>query len=164
MIDAKEAFSDDPHIEVISATPEWTHLHITPAMGLMEKLSAFVRKQLSDLAPQLYEELSLAVDELLSNSMEHGCHLDARCRVDYQCIRTSRMIVFLIRDEGEGFCVDEVTHAAVNNPPEDPLRHSQLRDDLGLRPGGFGILLVKKVADELIYNELGNEVALVKYL
>jgi anti-sigma regulatory factor (Ser/Thr protein kinase) len=33
-----------------------------------------------------------------------------------------------------------------------------------MRPGGFGILLAKKLVDELIYNEKGNEVVLVKYL
>jgi anti-sigma regulatory factor (Ser/Thr protein kinase) len=29
---------------------------------------------------------------------------------------------------------------------------------------GFGIMLVRQIADELIYNEAGNEVILVKYL
>jgi anti-sigma regulatory factor (Ser/Thr protein kinase) len=33
-----------------------------------------------------------------------------------------------------------------------------------LRPGGFGILLAKKLVDELIYDEKGNDVLLVKYL
>lgn len=31
-------------------------------------------------------------------------------------------------------------------------------------PGGFGILLAKKLVDELIYDEKGNDVLLVKYL
>jgi anti-sigma regulatory factor (Ser/Thr protein kinase) len=35
---------------------------------------------------------------------------------------------------------------------------------MGMRPGGFGILLVKQIADELIYSERGNEVVLVKFL
>ncbi len=38
------------------------------------------------------------------------------------------------------------------------------RDAKGLRPGGYGVLLVQKLVDELIYNEKGNEVLLVKYL
>jgi hypothetical protein len=33
-----------------------------------------------------------------------------------------------------------------------------------MRPGGFGILMAKKLVDELLYNEQGNEVLLVKYL
>ena len=164
MVDAEDAFAGDPHIEVKSASPGWTHLSIIPAIGLVEKLGLFVRALLADLPPPLCEELSMAVDELLSNAIEHGCHLDARCSVDFKCIRTPRMLIFQVQDAGEGFSVDGLVHAAVNNPPEEPLRHAQVRSELGLRPGGFGIMLVKKIADELVYNERGNEVMLVKYL
>jgi anti-sigma regulatory factor (Ser/Thr protein kinase) len=34
----------------------------------------------------------------------------------------------------------------------------------GLRPGGFGIMLARKTVDELIYDERGNNVILIKYL
>jgi anti-sigma regulatory factor (Ser/Thr protein kinase) len=43
-------------------------------------------------------------------------------------------------------------------------RHTIFRDEQGMRPGGLGILLAKKLVDELIYSEKGNEVVLVKYL
>lgn len=33
-----------------------------------------------------------------------------------------------------------------------------------MRPGGFGILMSKKLVDDLIYNDKGNEVLLIKYL
>jgi two-component system, OmpR family, response regulator len=33
-----------------------------------------------------------------------------------------------------------------------------------MRPGGFGILLARKIVDEMLYNERGNEVLLIKYL
>jgi anti-sigma regulatory factor (Ser/Thr protein kinase) len=33
-----------------------------------------------------------------------------------------------------------------------------------MRPGGFGIMLARRVADDLIYNEQGNAVMLIKYL
>ncbi len=38
------------------------------------------------------------------------------------------------------------------------------RAELGLRPGGFGLLLARKIADEMIYNEQGNEVLLIKHI
>ena len=38
------------------------------------------------------------------------------------------------------------------------------REKTGRRPGGFGMLLVKQIADELVYNERGNEVLLIKHL
>jgi len=164
VVDARETFAGDPDIEVVSSLPGWIHLRVGTSIDLIEKISGFVRKQLADLPAQVCEELSLAVDELISNSMEHGCRLDARCMVDFKIIRTSRLLLFQLKDGGEGFAIDALTHAAVNNPPEEPLRHTQHRDEMGLRPGGFGILLVSKIADELLYNELGNEVTLVKYL
>lgn len=39
-----------------------------------------------------------------------------------------------------------------------------VREELGLRPGGFGIAMTRAIADELIYNEAQNEVILIKYL
>ncbi len=163
-MDARQSFAGDPHIRVKSAAPGWTHLVVIPAVGLVEKVGRFVRAELADLPAPLCEELSLAVDELLSNSMEHGCRLDASCQVDFKYIRTPRMVLFQIKDSGEGFSVDAAVHAAVNNPPDDPLRHAQHRHEMGMRPGGFGIMLVKTIADSLIYNERGNEVLFVKYL
>jgi anti-sigma regulatory factor (Ser/Thr protein kinase) len=164
LIDARETFADEPQIEVRSCVPGWTHLRIIPALGLREILGGYVRELLSDLPSSLCEDLSLAVDELVSNAIEHGCRQDIRCPIDLRIIRTEGLLLFQITDPGEGFSVDKIDHAAVNNPPDEPLRHTQFRDELGMRPGGFGILLVKKIADELIYNEAGNEVLLVKYL
>jgi hypothetical protein len=39
-----------------------------------------------------------------------------------------------------------------------------VRDSKGIRPGGFGILMTKAAADELIYNEAQNEVIFIRYL
>ena len=33
-----------------------------------------------------------------------------------------------------------------------------------MRPGGFGLLLVRAMVDELLYNEAQNEVVFIKYL
>ena len=35
---------------------------------------------------------------------------------------------------------------------------------MGIRPGGFGLLMTQSFADELIYSAKGNEVILIKYL
>ena len=40
----------------------------------------------------------------------------------------------------------------------------QVREDKGIRPGGFGLLMVRANVDELLYNEKRNEVVFVKYL
>jgi anti-sigma regulatory factor (Ser/Thr protein kinase) len=33
-----------------------------------------------------------------------------------------------------------------------------------MRPGGFGMLLVRQLVDEVMYSETGNEVVLIKHL
>ena len=126
----------------------------------------YIRCEISDLGTDLSEQLALAVDELLRNAIEHGCGEDhsAECQVQFIYMRTARMIQFQIKDGGPGFSMQGVQHAAINNPPEEPLRHAHYRTEKGMRPGGFGIMLVKQIADELIYNEAGNAVVLIKYL
>lgn len=68
-----------------------------------------------------------------------------------------------VRDPGPGFSLDDLPHAAVGNPPDDPLAHAAHRERLGLRPGGFGLLLARGVVDELLHSEKANEVLLIKH-
>jgi anti-sigma regulatory factor (Ser/Thr protein kinase) len=164
MLNARQLFGEGSQIAVESARPEWTHLHFTPTSQSRQQIAGFVRSELADLPGDLCEQLALAVDELLGNSIEHGCRGDEKCEIAFTFVRTQKMILCQIRDSGPGFSLNSIAHAAISNPPEEPLRHTHYRDAMGLRPGGFGIMLVKKIADELIYSEAGNEVMLVKYL
>jgi anti-sigma regulatory factor (Ser/Thr protein kinase) len=163
-VNAKEAFHGISDIEVKSSLPRWICLRIAPELALKEKVVGFFRVQWANLSDDLCERLCLALDELLGNAMEHGGRVEPRCGCELTYLRTPRMILLQIRDAGPGFSLNAIDHAAVNNPPEDPLRHAELRLQKGMRPGGFGIMLVKQIADDLIYNEAGNEVVLVKYL
>jgi anti-sigma regulatory factor (Ser/Thr protein kinase) len=83
-------------------------------------------------------------------------------RVAY--LRTSRMLLYRIADPGPGFRLEDLTHSALSNPPDEPASHEKVREEKGLRPGGFGLLLAGAMVDELLYNEKRNEVVLVKYL
>ena len=165
IVSARDAFSGTPEIQVKSTAPGWTCLHIAPQLRLKERVVAYFRSQmLNDLSSELSEQLVLALDELLGNALEHGCKVDPQLGVELAYIHTARSILLYLRDAGPGFSLNSLNHAAVNNPPEDPLRHAGFRSEMGLRPGGFGIMLVRKIADELIYNETGNEVLFIKYL
>lgn len=82
--------------------------------------------------------------------------------VEVSAVRAERAIVYQFRDPGPGFQRDALPHAAIANPPEDPLGHVERRAVQGLRPGGFGILSAAQLVDELTYNEAGNEVLLIK--
>jgi anti-sigma regulatory factor (Ser/Thr protein kinase) len=163
-VDPRQAFAGNPAIEVKSVSPGWVRLQLSPDSDSRERVTAFVQAELADLPGDLPEQLSLAVDELLGNAIEHGTPLNAASKVHFSLIRTTRMVLFRVGDSGPGFSWNALNHAAINNPPQDPLLHTEYRAQLGMRPGGFGILLVKQIADELLYSETGNEVVLIKYL
>ena len=56
----------------------------------------------------------------------------------------------MIRDDGQGF-----DHTAVADPTSPEFLE---------RPGGRGVFLMRAFMDEVIYNDKGNEVTLVKHL
>jgi anti-sigma regulatory factor (Ser/Thr protein kinase) len=106
----------------------------------------------------------MAFREILVNAMEHGGRFDPQTYVQVDYVRARRMISCRIADPGPGFTLNEIPHAAIANPPDDPIHHAKVRDDLGLRPGGLGILLAQHLLDQVIYGQNGNEVLLIKYL
>ena len=57
-----------------------------------------------------------------------------------------------------------MSHAAIGQPADEPIRHMEVREQKGLRPGGCGLVTVRASVDELLYNEKRNEVVFVKYL
>lgn len=154
--------SDD--IKILSDKPDWISLQVRCRIATADRLTQFVRELPSDLQPDQREHIATAFRELLMNAVEHGGHLDPEKTVDLSYIRTARTIVYYIRDPGEGFSMDTLAHAAIANTPDAPLRHVELRHQMGIRPGGFGLLMTKSFADELIYSAKGNEVILIKYL
>jgi CheY-like chemotaxis protein/anti-sigma regulatory factor (Ser/Thr protein kinase) len=151
-------------IKILSDQPHWISLQIRCRLTTADRLTQFVRELPSDLEPDQREQIATAFRELLMNAVEHGGHLDPAKTVDLSYIRTARTIVYYIRDPGDGFSLDSLAHAAVANTPEEPFRHLELRRQMGIRPGGFGLLMTKSFADELIYSAKGNEVILIKYL
>ena len=73
------------------------------------------------------------------------------------------MLLYRIADPGRGFRFGDLSHAAVNNT-SDAIAHDVVREQKGIRRGGFGLVVIRAIADELLYNERRNEVVLVKYL
>jgi anti-sigma regulatory factor (Ser/Thr protein kinase)/CheY-like chemotaxis protein len=157
-----EPFWDDG-IEILSATPNWVRLCVRCDPVTANRLIQFFREA-SDLPDVETEEVATAFREILLNAIEHGGHFDPSQHVEIGYVRTRRMVICRVKDPGQGFSINELKHAAVTNPPEDPFQHMSVREERGLRPGGFGILMAKKLVDELLYNEKGNEVILVKNL
>ncbi len=158
--------STDGHddIRILSAKPTWITLSLRCKLDIADRILNFLRAMDIDLTHEEQDHLATVFRELLINAIEHGGHSDPDQRVELTCIRTATAIIYYLHDPGEGFSFDKIPHAAISNDPADPVGHTEIRDQLGIRPGGFGLLMTRKLADELIYNEKGNEVMVVKYL
>jgi CheY-like chemotaxis protein len=151
-------------IEVLSAKPGWVELLVPCEIRSVDRIHGMMMKLKADLPEDVRESVSQAFRELLLNAIEWGGQLDATRQVRISYLRARRMLLYRITDPGKGFNFEGLQHAAVSNPPDDPIGHMKVREEKGLRPGGLGILMTQSLVDELLYNEAQNEVVFVKYL
>lgn len=162
---AQRALSADqePAIEVLSACPHWVELLIPCTLEAAERIRTFMMKLEADLPDSVRETIASCFGELLTNAVEWGGQLDPNRKVRVAAVRSPRMLMFRIADPGPGFSFEGLSHAAVGQPDSEPTAHMSVREEQGIRPGGFGLLMTKAGADELLYNEAQNEVLFVKY-
>jgi DNA-binding NarL/FixJ family response regulator len=153
----------DDGIEVLGATPELIQVMVRCDVKTAERLVQFLN-EIAELPERERKEVAIAFREMLLNAIEHGGRFDPEQYVEIDYVRARHMVSCHIKDPGTGFTLDEIPHAAVANPEGAALHHMDMREALGMRPGGFGVLLAQRMVDELIYNQDGNEVLLIKYL
>jgi anti-sigma regulatory factor (Ser/Thr protein kinase)/ActR/RegA family two-component response regulator len=153
----------DDGIEILSATPNLITLAVRCQIVAADRLLQFLQ-EITDLPEEECRDVGMAFREMLLNAMEYGGKFDPAKYVEVCYARARHMVMARIKDPGDGFTLEEVQHAAIANPPEDPIAHILRRNEAGMRPGGYGVMLAKNLVDELIYGEKGNEVLLVKYL
>ena len=151
-------------IEVVSARPNWVELLVPCDRGAAERIQEFLARLDNDLPEEIRANVGQAFRELLMNAVEWGGGLDPTRRVRISILRTRRMLQYRVSDPGPGFRLEELQHAAISNEPGDVFSHELVRQEKGLRPGGLGLMMVRAVADELLYNEKHNEVIFIKYL
>jgi|SRR5215469_10199877 len=164
---ARSAASDSQwreDIHVISARPGWVSLRVNCRIITAERLMTFAKELSARLSDESRQEMMYALREILMNAMEHGAAFNPEQVVEVTAVRTKRSMVFYVRDPGSGFRQESMSHAAIANPSDDPVAHIRMREEEGMRPGGYGLLLAKGTVDELIYSEVGNEVLLIKYV
>ena len=158
------AAPEPPRIEVLSARSDWVELMVPCSLEAVNRIEGVMAQLEVSLPSDLRESIGYAFRELLMNAVEWGGRLDPTRMVRVSCLRAKRMILYRIADPGVGFKIDDLPHAAVGQPPDDPIAHMRVREAKGIRPGGFGLLSVRSSVDELLYNEQRNEVVFVKYL
>ena len=166
-------FTADQLFRAIDQALAWRQEHAT--RGTEGEINFDIRseqdylQEVNDMLSDLYahtaltdrqiKDLKQAVMEMGGNAIEWGNkkNADLPLRITYRIHPDS--ISLVIRDEGPGFNPKKIPHAANE---DDPIAHLDLRNELGIREGGFGIMLARGLVDDFRYNEAGNEVTLVK--
>jgi DNA-binding response OmpR family regulator len=157
----------------IDAALAWRQEHenrgITGEIHFDVRSESTYLQQANDMLADLYAHTSLterqikdlrqAVMEMGGNAIEWGHRKNADLVLQITYRIDPEAVTLIIGDEGPGFDPHKLPHAASE---EDPVGHLDVRNELGLREGGFGIMLARGLVDEFRYNEKGNEVTLIK--
>ena len=143
---------------------------VRTAVELQMESDSHLREQLNDLLSELFRftplpeedlgRIRYAALEMVQNAIEWGNRRDKNRQVRIFYEMTDDMVKFVVTDEGQGFNPTCLPHAASD---EDPISHLEVREKMGLREGGFGIMIAKGMVDEVKYNQAGNQVTLIKY-
>jgi anti-sigma regulatory factor (Ser/Thr protein kinase) len=150
-------------IKVLSATPHWIELLIPASFQVAASLVSFFANFQTELDEATRTNLGTVFRELINNAIEHGAHGDASKKIRVSYVRMQRAIIYRIDDPGPGFDPAALPHAAISYP-DDPVKHIEIRQQQGLRPGGYGMVWTQSMADEVVYNERRNQVMFIKYL
>jgi anti-sigma regulatory factor (Ser/Thr protein kinase)/ActR/RegA family two-component response regulator len=151
-------------IEILSARPGWVSVRVNCRVITAERLLTFAKELSAQLPEDTKQDIIQALREILLNAMEHGAAFNPEQVIEVNAIRTARSMVFRVRDPGAGFRQEALDHAVLASSSPDPTAHIEERKEHGMRAGGYGLLLASGTVDELIYNEIGNEAILIKYL
>ncbi len=137
------------------------HVELNSEITLLKDLNDFLMMvcQVTPLVHDQVMQLRQAVMEMAQNAIEWGNRhqTDRLVNIVYRVYED--LLEIVVRDQGPGFDRNHIPHAAV---PDDPFTHLDLREKLGLRTGGFGLLICQGMVDEMRYNDVGNEVTLIK--
>ena len=147
---------------IVASSPitGWIELTASSELEQFRRLQRFSDALFASRFPaKVCEDLKMAVEEVGRNAVEWGNRFDPdkQVHVSY-CIFDDRVVI-KVEDEGEGF-----TPQNVPDPTMDPVKTMQDRMNAGKRPGGYGVYLIQRLVDDIVYNEKGNTVLLIKYL
>jgi DNA-binding response OmpR family regulator len=136
-------------------------VELNSEITLLKDLNDFLMHvcQATPLSSEQVMQLRQAVMEMAHNAIEWGNQhrSDQLVKITYRIFDDHLEII--VRDQGPGFDRANLPHAAI---ADDPFSHLDVREKLGLRAGGFGLLICQGMVDEMRYNDEGNEVTLIK--
>lgn len=137
------------------------HVELNSEINFLKDLNDFFMLvcQATPLGSEQVVQLRQAVMEMAQNAIEWGNLHESERLVNITYRVHDDRLEIVVKDQGSGFDRLNLPHAAL---PGDPFTHLDVREKLGLRAGGFGLLICHGMVDELRYNDPGNEVTLIK--
>lgn len=137
------------------------HIELNSELPFLQEVNDFLLnlKLSRPLTGEQLFGLRQALMEMGQNAIEWGNQHRSEALVTITYRIHAEHVEIVVRDQGQGFNPHEIAHAASE---EDPISHMDVREKLGLREGGFGLMISRGLVDELRHNEVGNEVTLIK--
>lgn len=99
-----------------------------------------------NITSDIYANILVGVTEAVKNSIIHGNDLDSSKLVSIEYEVFDKYLLFTIQDQGEGFDYYSIP---------DPTLPENIEKE-----AGRGLYLMNCLADEVVYNDKGNEVSL----
>lgn len=147
-------------VEITSMGPGWLEITAVSEVEYVYRFRKFTEMLLRRRVPTgMLEDLRLAVEEIGRNAVEWGNACDRAKRVCLGFRLSDDRIELMVRDEGAGFKPEDV-----EDPSVDPIAAVTRRLDMGKRPGGYGIKIIKSIMDEMRYADDGRSVVMTKHL
>lgn len=118
---------------------------------------------LIDTAPLDDEQREIflaAVREAIGNAARHGNAWDPDKRVTAEFQHLGDRLQLTVTDEGVGFDHAAVFQHAAETNAVDAARERYAQGG----KGGIGLIVIQKTVDQILYNDAGNELTLVKLL
>lgn len=134
--------------------PAWSWTLNTKIASSTEIGHEIIEQLLVALAESKWEgrdlfHIQMAIEEAMVNAVTHGNKKAANKQVEIDFKVSATSVYLRVKDEGAGFCPDDLP---------DP------RDDDNLEcTHGRGVMLIQEMMSEVRYNEVGNEVTMVKH-
>lgn len=115
--------------------------------GLISEIIELLHKELSISEDEIFQ-VKLALEEAITNAVKHGNKFNPELKVDVSIASGKNKLIIKVKDQGKGFDFDRVP---------DPTTQEKM-----LRTSGRGVFLLRKIMDEVSFQDGGREVTMVK--
>lgn len=123
-------------------------IHLPSVISSIGVVESLIDKAAAELAfnEDVYGNVLIAVTEAVNNAIIHGNKQNENAFISIQVLKNNADFCFVVTDKGVGF--------DYNNLP-DPTAPDNIEKE-----NGRGVFLMKSLADEIDFNESGNEVSI----